>query len=246
MNDLSNKIIVITGGNGLLGRAIIDFLLSFDAICINIDIKPYLKENVHNYTADITQSEELAKVIEQIVEKYSIIDGWVNNAYPRTSDYGSTFDNMTMDSWRKNVDLQLNSYVDACKQISDVFKKQKSGSIINMASIYGVVGPDFTVYENTPLVNPAPYAAIKGGLINFSRYLASWLGPHGVRVNCVSPGGIFDNQNPTFVSQYESKVPLRRMGKPDDIAPAVAFLLSDMSKYITGHNLLVDGGWTAI
>jgi NAD(P)-dependent dehydrogenase (short-subunit alcohol dehydrogenase family) len=93
---------------------------------------------------------------------------------------------------------------------------------------------------------PAAYSAIKGGVVNFSRYLASYYGPHGIRINCVSPGGIFDNQNEVFVSQYEKKVPLRRMGLPDDISPAISFLLSDESKYITGQNLIIDGGWTAI
>lgn len=124
--------------------------------------------------------------------------------------------------------------------------KQKYGSIINIASIYGVIGPDFTVYDGTNMTMPAAYAAIKGGLINLTRYMASYFGPHNVRVNTVSPGGIFDKQNSTFVSNYEKKVPLRRMGAPEDIAPSVSFLLSDESKYITGQNLIIDGGWTAI
>jgi NAD(P)-dependent dehydrogenase (short-subunit alcohol dehydrogenase family) len=93
---------------------------------------------------------------------------------------------------------------------------------------------------------PAAYSAIKGGLINFTKYLASYTGKYKVRVNCVSPGGIFDNQPKSFVTNYEKKVPLQRLGTPGDIAPAIAFLLSDESLYITGHNLVIDGGWTAI
>ena len=120
------------------------------------------------------------------------------------------------------------------------------GSIINIASIYGVVGPDFTVYDKTSLTMPAGYSAIKGGLINLTRYMASYFGPNNIRVNCVSPGGIFDNQDINFVKNYMKKVPLGRMGLPEDIAPSVAFLLSDDSKYITGQNLIIDGGWTAI
>ena len=115
-----------------------------------------------------------------------------------------------------------------------------------MTSIYGVVGNDLTMYENTSINTAAPYSAIKGGVINFTRYLASYYGRNGVRINCVSPGGIFDNQHETFVSNYEKKVPMGRMGNPDDIAPAVSFLLSDEAKYITGQNLIVDGGWTVI
>jgi NAD(P)-dependent dehydrogenase (short-subunit alcohol dehydrogenase family) len=124
--------------------------------------------------------------------------------------------------------------------------KQGFGSIINMTSIYGVVGNDFTIYEGTEIKTAAPYAAIKGGLINLTRYLASAYGKNNIRFNCVSPGGIFDNQNPKFVKAYENKVPLKRMGNPNDIAPVVSFLLSDDSKYITGQNIIVDGGWTCI
>jgi NAD(P)-dependent dehydrogenase (short-subunit alcohol dehydrogenase family) len=117
---------------------------------------------------------------------------------------------------------------------------------VNISSIYGSVGPDFTVYDGTEMTMPAAYAAIKGGVVNLTRYLAAYYGPYGVRINCVSPGGIFDQQPQSFVSAYEKKVPMRRMGIPEDIAAPVAFLLSDEAAYITGHNLMVDGGWTAI
>jgi NAD(P)-dependent dehydrogenase (short-subunit alcohol dehydrogenase family) len=125
-------------------------------------------------------------------------------------------------------------------------KEQKKGSIVNISSIYGVVGPDFGVYEGTEMTLPAAYSAIKGGIINFSRYLAAYLGPNGVRVNCISPGGIFDNQNPVFVENYNKKVPMKRMGLPIDISPAVTFLLSEEASYITGQNIAIDGGWTCI
>ena len=124
--------------------------------------------------------------------------------------------------------------------------EQKSGSIINMASIYGVVGPDFSVYNGTSMTMPAAYSAIKGALVNFTRYLASYFGPQQIRVNAVSPGGIFDNQNEIFVENYCNKVPMRKLGMPEDIAPTVAFLLSDDAKYITGQNIIIDGGWTSI
>jgi NAD(P)-dependent dehydrogenase (short-subunit alcohol dehydrogenase family) len=115
-----------------------------------------------------------------------------------------------------------------------------------MASVYGIVGPDFSIYENTTMTMPAAYSAIKGGIINLTRYLAAYLGPQKIRVNAISPGGIYDNQPANFVNNYNNKVPLRRMGNPDDIAPAVTFLLSDEAGYITGQNLAIDGGWTAI
>ena len=123
---------------------------------------------------------------------------------------------------------------------------RKNGSIVNIGSIYGVVGPDFNVYDNTNLTMPAAYSAIKGGIINFSRYLSSYYGKHNIRVNCISPGGIFNDQESVFVKNYENRVPMKRMGNPEDISPAVSFLLSDESSYITGQNLIIDGGWTAI
>jgi NAD(P)-dependent dehydrogenase (short-subunit alcohol dehydrogenase family) len=125
-------------------------------------------------------------------------------------------------------------------------KRQGFGSLINMSSIYGLTGPDFTIYEGTQMTTPVAYSAIKGGINNMSRYLASYYGPYQVRVNTVSPGGIFDNQPQQFVENYNKKVPMRRMGSPKDIVAAVHYLLTDEASYVTGHNLVVDGGWTAI
>ena len=159
---------------------------------------------------------------------------------------GDTLEDVKPESLRKNIDWQLNSHIILSQIVMEIMKKHGSGSVVNIASTYGVVGNDFTVYEGTQMKSPAAYSAIKGWIINFTRYLASYYGKHNVRVNCVSPGGIFDHQPEPFISAYEKKVPMKRMGKPDDIAPAVSFLLSDEAKYITGHNLIVDGGWTAI
>ena len=115
-----------------------------------------------------------------------------------------------------------------------------------MSSIYGFLGPDFNIYKGTSMTTPAAYSAIKGAITNFSRYLASYYGKHKIRVNSISPGGIFDNQPEIFVHKYCQKVPLDRMGKPSDVAKAVCFLISDDSSYITGHNLVIDGGFSII
>lgn len=245
-NSLENKIIVITGGNGLLGSTMIKKIKSDGAFLINLDINHKTKEDLSNIECDITCENSINNAISRILEKYNRIDGLVNNAYPRTKDWGNKFEDIKLDSWKQNIDWQLNSYFYISQQVAKQMSKQMCGSIINIASIYGVVGPDFTVYNKTSMTTPAAYSAIKGGLINLTRYMASYFGPNKIRVNCVSPGGIFDNQDINFVKNYEKKVPLRRMGLPEDIAPSVAFLLSDDSKYITGQNLTIDGGWTAI
>jgi len=245
MNSLAGKVVVITGGNGLLGKEIVDYLKKSEARVFNLDINHSLEDS-YNIKTDVTDESSVRKAIDAIVEKYQNIDGWINNAYPRTADWGVNVEEVKMESWRKNVDLQLNAYFMCCKCVLEKMKKQQFGSIVNMSSIYGIVAPDFQVYKNTQMTMPVAYSAIKAGIINFTKYLAAYYGPFNVRVNSVSPGGIFDGQPKQFVEQYEEKVPLRRMGKPGDIAPAVAFLISDDSSYVTGHNLVVDGGWTAI
>jgi NAD(P)-dependent dehydrogenase (short-subunit alcohol dehydrogenase family) len=244
---LKDKVIIVTGGSGLLGKAIMSDLKVKGAIAVNVDIKKDPSSD-HNFIyGDTTDEKSIAAIFQDVHKQFGKIDGLVNNAYPRTADWGKPFEeDAGLTSWRKNVDLQLNSYAACCQEYIKYSKPYLNGSIVNMASIYGVVGNDFAIYKGTEMKPPAAYSAIKGGLINFSRYLASFYGEFGIRINVVSPGGIFDNQNPVFVKNYEDKVPLKRMGTPFDIAPSVSFLLSDEAKYITGHNLIIDGGWTIV
>ena len=243
---LKDKLIIVTGGSGLIGKAIVEDIQNKAGFVINIDIT--VESDLQNGTlkADITNDNEIYEAVKTIISEFGKIDGLVNNAYPRTNDWGTRFEEIIPDFWRKNVDMQMNSYFVMSQAVLKQMKVQQYGSIVNIASIYGVVGNDFTVYEGTELTSPAAYSAIKGGVINFSRYLASYFGKDKIRVNCVSPGGIFDNQHSVFVKNYEHKVPLKRMGTPNDIAPAVSFLLSDEARYITGQNLIIDGGWTCI
>lgn len=246
MNNLKNKIIVVTGGSGLLGQAIIKRISEENGFPINVDIANSSKLTSDFLNCNILEIDSIKDVIKVILDKHGKIDGWVNNAYPRTNDWGNKFEDIELNSWNINVEMQLSSVFTCCQEVLKVMKEQEFGSIVNMASIYGMVGPDFSVYNETNMTMPAAYSAIKGGVINFSRYLASYFGSYNIRINCVSPGGIFDNQAPLFVSNYEKKVPLKRMGLPGDISPAVTFLLSDNSSYITGQNIIIDGGWTAI
>ena len=246
MINLQNKIIIVTGGNGLLGKAIVSKLRSLGSFCINFDITHETNEDLSLVKCDITDTVSVDSCLTQIMNKYKKIDGLVNNAYPRTSDWGEKFENVKLDSWSNNVEYQLNSCFYITQQVSKIMVSQNEGSIINFASIYGQVGPDFTVYDGTDMTSPVAYSAIKGGVISLTKYLASYFGKNNIRVNCISPGGIFNHQNSIFVDNYNKKVPMRRMGKPEDISPLVAFLLSDGATYITGQNIAIDGGWTAI
>lgn len=243
---LKDKIIIVTGGGGLIGKPIVSHLSQNGAQVINAEISVKTNWETGDYNCDVTNEQSITQLIMDVMERFGRIDGLVNNAYPRTEDWGVRFEEIPFESWCKNVDLQMNSVFLLCQKVLKVMKDQSSGSIVNIASIYGVVGNDFTIYEGYGGTSPAAYAAIKGGVINFSRYLASYFGKHNIRVNCVSPGGIKDAQHPSFIERYEAKSPLKRMGNADEIAPAITFLLSDEASFITGHNLMVDGGWTAI
>lgn len=243
---LKNKVIIVTGGCGLLGKAIVDRLTLEGAICIIFEINVKTNDDLSQVYCDITDSQSIDLALKLVLSKYFQIDGLVNNAYPRTNDWGKKFEEVELSSWKQNIDWQLNSYFYLTQKVALHMASRHNGSIVNMASIYGFVAPDFTIYEGTNMTMPAAYSAIKGGIINFTRYVASYFGECQVRANTVSPGGIFDNQNEIFVKNYSKKVPMRRLGTPSDIAPVVAFLLSDDSQYITGQNLVVDGGWSAI
>ncbi len=259
MFNLENKTIIITGGAGLLGSA-------FSSICaknkanliiadINEDRTIYLVENLKRETennnilfqrCDITNIREISDLIIKILDKFGKIDALVNNAYPRNNNYGKKkFEEVTYDDFCENINMHLGGYFLISQQVSKIMIEQKFGNIINIASIYGFAAPRFEIYEGTNMTMPVEYAAIKGGIINLTKYLASYLGKYNIRVNCISPGGIFDNQPKSFVEKYSQKVLIeKRMANVDDLAGVLLFLLSDASKYITGQNIVMDGGWS--
>jgi NAD(P)-dependent dehydrogenase (short-subunit alcohol dehydrogenase family) len=210
---LKDKVIIVTGGSGLIGKAIIDDIKNKGGIAINADVS--VATNLENGTikTDITSELSIIETIEQVATHFGKIDGLVNNAYPRTKDWGTRFEDISVDSWRTNVDMQMNSSFVFIQKIAPELLKTK-GSIVNITSIYGVIGNDLSIYEGTNINTAAAYSAIKGGIINFSRYLASYFGKQGIRVNCVSPGGIFDNQHEVFVKNYEKKYSALRLVPP--------------------------------
>lgn len=255
---LKNKIVLVTGGCGLIGREAVHALASVGATVIILDINRKegrsLQQEISKagYTAnyeyfDVTKLDKFKENIKKLVKKYKSLDGLVNTAYPRTKDWGTCLEEASLESWRKNVDMHLNSYAWLSRLVALEMKRlKKKGSIINFSSIYGVVANDFSLYKGLPMTTSMTYSAIKGGIVNFSRYMASYFGKYGIRVNTLCPGGVFDNQNKQFVKRYSQKVPLKRMAKPQDLAGVVVFLISDLAAYITGATIMVDGGWTTI
>jgi len=260
MKDLFNldgRVAVVTGGAGLIGKALAQGLATFGAHTFIADINENTAEEcAAKLTAkglrcsavalDISDMASISVGVAKIISTAGALDVWVNSAYPKLKDWGQAFEKVSIDSWRTAVDGQMTSYCFCCREAAEAMRSRKRGSIINLGSTYGIVGPDFSIYEGTALTMPAAYAAIKGGIINFTRYLASYYGKDGIRINCISPGGVENNQPTSFVEKYTRKTPLGRMATPDDIAGAAVFLASDASAYVTGHNLVVDGGWTAI
>ena len=257
-SKLKNKTIIITGGSGLIGSAfsIVSAKYGANVVIIDIDEKKsdnlvkQIKEKTGDYKViylkcDITNLNDIKKTIDMILNKFGEISVLVNNAYPRNKNYGKKYEDVTYEDFCENINLHVGGYFLITQQVSKVMIKQNCGNIINIGSIYGFAAPRFEIYEGTKMTMPVEYAAIKGAIINLTKYLASYLGKYNIRVNCISPGGVFDNQPAPFVKKYSQKVLIeKRMANVDDLTGALLFLLSDASKYITGQNIVVDGGWS--
>ena len=258
--NLNKKVIIVTGGSGLIGRGLVKTIAKNGGIAIIADIinnfkKPIDSENSNSekpidgrikfVKVDINSKDTIIKMINKILKNYGKIDGLVNNAYPKNKNYGRKFEDVTYEDFCENINLHVGGYFLITQQISKVMIKQNYGNIINIGSIYGFTAPRFEIYEGTEMTTPVEYAAIKGAIINLTKYLASYLGKYNIRVNCISPGGVYDYQPETFVKKYSQKVLLeKRMANVDDLTGALLFLLGDSSKYITGQNIVVDGGWS--
>ena len=254
---LKNKVVIVTGGAGLIGKEFIEAVVENDGIAIIADINFELGNKVKDELSlklnttnidfvelDITSKDSINKMIETIDKKYGKIDALVNNAYPRNKNYGRTFFDVEYEDFSQNISLNLGGYIITSQQVSKYFKTQGYGNIINISSIYGVIAPKFEVYENTPMTMPVEYAAIKSGLIHLTQYMAKYFKGMNIKVNTLSPGGIFDNQNEIFLKKYKQECSNKGMLDKSDLKGTLVYLLSDMSKYVNGQNIIVDDGFT--
>ncbi|KZC99065.1 MULTISPECIES: SDR family oxidoreductase [unclassified Thalassospira] len=255
---MTNRIALITGGAGHIGQAVARKLAGnkVDVVLLDKDreqaaracssITEEYQVNADFIPCDLSSPDAFSQVCETVSQQFGRMDFLVNNAafYDDTPGWGVPFEEEGYEAWEKVMKVNLLAPFFLAQSLSSLLRKSESGAIVNVSSIYGLVGPDHRIYEGLNMTNPAAYAASKGGLIQLSRWLSTVLAPD-VRVNTVTPGGIERGQDEQFVSRYEYKTPLGRMATNEDIAGAVAFLLSNDAAYVTGQNLIVDGGWTA-
>ena len=254
---LKDKVAVVTGGAGLLGRDLVRAIASEGGVAVIADMneKPAaaLIKEIENsgrheradfVKMDITSAPSLRGAIEYLDSRYGRIDALVNCAYPRNKNYGRKFEEVTFADFSENLNLHLGGYFLASQQFGLYFRKQGYGNIINMASIYGVMAPRFEVYEGTAMTMPVEYAVIKSALIHLTKYMAKYFKGSGIRVNAVSPGGVFDGQPEDFVKRYNGFCLTQGLLRGGDVNGALLFLLSGMSEYMNGQNLVVDDGYS--
>lgn len=233
--NLKDKVVLITGGMGIQGP---EHKKAFEKVGARVIITDI---NGGDFKMDVTDKREVKKVVNKVIKKYKKIDVWVNN-------HGAT-GKQAVTNWNYIIKVNLTGTYLCCQIAAETMAKAGGGSIINIASIYGLVAPDFSLYREAeykgkPMGVPAAYSASKGGVIALTKHLASLWAEKGVRINCVSPGGIFDNQSENFVNAYSKRVPLGRMAQKHEVSGAMLYLASDLSSYVTGANIVVDGGLT--
>ena len=255
---LKDKVVIVTGGAGLIGQEFIKAVVENNGFAVIADINKEQGENCKKYQQevlktdrivftelDINSSSSINKMIEKITTRYGKIDALINNAYPRNKNYGKHFFDVEYEDFCENINLNLGGYFLASQQLALYFIKQGYGNIINISSIYGVIPPKFEVYEGAAnMTMPVEYAVIKSGLIHLTKYMAKYFKGKNIRVNSISPGGIFNNQNNTFLQKYKSLSLNKGMLDKSDLKGTLLYLLSDMSEFVNGQNIIVDDGFS--
>jgi NAD(P)-dependent dehydrogenase (short-subunit alcohol dehydrogenase family) len=253
---LKGKVVVVTGGAGLIGQEFIKAVVEQNGIAVIADINKKLGNNIKDDLSeemdtskidfvelDITSSDSLKNCIKYLDNKYKKIDSLVNNAYPRNENYGRNFFDVEYGDFTQNIGLNLGGYFITSQQFAKYFQQQGYGNIINISSIYGVIAPKFEVYAGTKMTTPIEYAAIKSGLIHLTKYMAKYFKGMNIRVNTLSPGGILDSQPGLFLKEYKQKCLNKGMLDKEDLNGTLVYLLSDMSQFVNGQNIIVDDGF---
>lgn len=264
--DLSGKVALVTGASGIIGQHVCRGLAAHGADVVLVDVQEEAAAQqaeslveVYGVRAlplrcDVSDPDEVTHVVERAVSEFGRIDILHNNAAGKSEDLAAFFaptENYELEQWRAIMDVNLDGMFLVAQAVGkQMIEQGDGGSIIQTASIYGVVGPDARIYEGSfyldrEINTPAVYAASKGGVVALTRYLSTTWASHGIRVNTLTPGGVESGQNDAFIQRYSSRVPLGRMARAEEMVGAVIYLASDAASYVTGQNLCVDGGWTA-
>lgn len=273
MFDLKNKIVLIVGGRGYLGREFCQALGSCNATVISADLAVESKAasrskfnkkaaDIEQVNVDVTDKDSVSNMVGQVIEKYGYIDVLIYSVTAKPDDFYAPFTECSLEGWQSVINAELDGLFLVAQEVGSEMEKRKNGNIILISSIYGVVGNDQRLYEGSNLAelyvdekkqtvktetySHAVYPVVKGGIISFTRYLAAYWGGKNIRVNCISPGGVnHEGENEAFVKKYSAKVPLGRKADVSEISGTVVYLASDESSYVTGQNIIVDGGFTS-
>lgn len=256
---LKGRAALITGGAGHIGRAIADAYAELGASVALVDLDEAcehaaneIADRYHVKTVGLIRNLEVEADVRSIVpgvlERLGRLDILVNCAAlvgtSKMEGWATTLSDQRVEPWRRALEVNLTAPFILIQTATAALRQSSHGAIINVGSIYGVSGPDMRLYEGLPMGNPAAYGATKGGLVQMTRWFATALAPE-IRVNAISPGGLWRNQPKPFVERYVERTPMRRMATEEDMKGAAVYLASDLSAYVTGQNILVDGGWTA-
>ncbi len=247
--NFKKKIIFISGTSGLLGNSFAKLFLSMGCIVIGLDKKKkkLKNKNFHFFCDDVSNSKKVEVILKDIIKKFKKIDVIINNA---GISYFTKFEERTDYELNSTLSTNLVGTINICKNYLKLHKshKLKKCSIINIGSIYGILSPDFNIYQKGDNTNSEIYGASKAGIIQLTKYLSVYCAKYNINVNCLSPGGILNHKNKQkkkFISKYSSRVPLKRMADTSDFFTCILFLASEKSSYITGQNIVVDGGLSA-
>tara|TARA_Y100001968_G_scaffold240531_1_gene224084 strand:+ start:277 stop:1035 length:759 start_codon:yes stop_codon:yes gene_type:complete len=250
---LDNKVILITGAAGRLGKSLAKNIIQNKGRVVLLDVnskglQDFVSElpqdKVLSYPIDASNKFDLNSKIIDAINKFSKIDAAVHSAYPRSDQWGTHFEDLSLEFLSEDLSSQLGGAIIFSQSILKYFLKQGYGNLIHISSIQGIASPKFDHYKGTNMISPIEYSAIKSGIISITRYLAKYYKDKNIRVNCISPGGIIDKQPESFLNKYRKECNIKGMLDPDDISDTVIFLISDKSTYINGQNIIIDDGWS--